>query len=947
MGEEKGDHAMKISGCYIVKNEAEALRYSLERLRGQVDEIVVVDTGSTDNTVAVAQEVGARIYHFPWQDDFSAARNFALTKLSGDWVVFLDADEYFSEVTAGNLRKLIEAQGREINLLLVNRQDVGMDGQVLMNLYVPRIFRIRDDLRYVGAIHEELRQAGEIVTGIACVKRQDLNLIHTGYAGAAGTAKAQRNLALLQREMAKSSQPEVYYGYLAEAYDGLDERENAMKYAYLDIARGRQAETYASRSYRLLLEKLSANKRDYRERLRVAKLAVKDFPELPEFHAELAEAFAANWQYGQAAGEMERACELGKDYRGLEPTLFDRAIATQCKQRQDLFQRLAKAGEALTITACVIARNEAANIEKWLENANVYANKCVLLDTGSTDNTCELAAGAEIHHYKWQDDFATARNEALQYVQGDWVAFLDADEFFAEPEQVRGALAECEVLHPEADALRLTICNVDADDGMREISRFCNIRLFRNKQELRYAGKVHENLENTAGRVLEVWEESQLEVMHTGYSSSIVMDKTKRNLTLLLADIADKGEQPQHYRYLADCYYTLGDYQQAQLYALRAIESPLKGKGTHGDMYYMVLLCMQALEEPVEEQLAFAIAAGRQFPAVPDFAAVQGLIYYRAGDYNRGQELLASACRLAENSDGQESSSFGDMAAMVYAAKADCEAHMGNTEQALQDSERAMALNPGEELALEVFCNLRQEVGLEQLLRDLQSYFGDDEQDRAFLGRFAERQGFGELYGHFSRNLPRQDKYQLLRQGDWPALLEKVQTGLAGNMELMVALLLRLEGQQGDGYRQLERQLFSLLPGDMQAVWQAIRSGETGDNWQVYQILWKYVLAYGDDGQIERMGIPALDNEEWWPKMLAGLSEQERWQAALALLAHIPQEKADGDFWLQLGRCLYHLGEYEAAAEALDRAKAMGKDDFLRKSYVQWLSDKNFKKVLK
>lgn len=935
-----------ITACYIVKDEEKKLAVSLASVQQAVDEIVVVDTGSTDQTKAVAQKFGAKIYDYKWQDDFAAARNFALAQLKGDWVIFLDADEYFSADTAGNLRRLIEAQAADTNLLLVLRQDVDEQGKTLLSLYVPRIFRIRQDLRYVGAIHEELRQQGEVVKGIVRIAAQDAVLIHTGYAGALGPAKAQRNLTMLLREMENSAEPEHFYGYLAEAYDGIDDRENAMKYAYLDIARGRQAETYASRSYRLLLTKLSQHKRDYRERQRVAGMAVQEFPEVPEFHAEYAESLAAGWLYKEAVQEMRQACVLGKDYKGLEPSLFTAETAEICRKRQELFVRLAAQSEALQITACVIAKNEAENIVGWLENARKYANQCLLLDTGSTDNTCELAKGAEIHHYEWQDDFAAARNEALQYVRGDWVAFLDADEFFAHPEQVRGVLAECEIQHPDVEAVRLTICNVDEDDGGREISRFCNVRLFRNRPELRYGGRVHENLANTEGKPLKVWEESCMEVIHTGYSSSVILAKTQRNLALLKQDIAAKGEQPQHYRYLADCYHGLGDYQQAQLYALRAIDAPLKGQGTHGDMYYMVLLCMRALSEPEVDQLAFAQAAARKFPALPDFPAVMGILYQESGQYEQGEKYLMRALRLARQSDGRESSSFSDIEALVYAKLADCEQHLGKSQAALQHSSQAMECSPYEEEVLTGFCMVRQE-NREKLIIEMERYFADTEQNCAFLCRFCERNGFGDLYEYYGnhwqerygKELPRRQYYELLRQGDWQSLVDKLQQGLVANFELSIDLLLRLDRQQGKNFRDVERQLVALLPAEVQAIWAKISQGEAPADWQNYKIIWPHILTYGDDEQLEKYGELALRQQEIWQDIVKDLMEQEKWRAAFNLLAKVPQEEADGEFWQNLGRCLYHLGEYEAAREALERARQQGLDTMLMKSYEKWLEN--------
>ena len=84
---------MKISACMIVKNEADNLAKTLPSLSQVVDEIIVVDTGSTDETVAVAEKYGAKVLHFTWCDDFSAARNYSLRYATGDWVMWTDADE--------------------------------------------------------------------------------------------------------------------------------------------------------------------------------------------------------------------------------------------------------------------------------------------------------------------------------------------------------------------------------------------------------------------------------------------------------------------------------------------------------------------------------------------------------------------------------------------------------------------------------------------------------------------------------------------------------------------------------------------------------------------------------------------------------------------------------------------------------------------------------------
>lgn len=939
---------VKISVCYIVKNEEKNLPVSLSSIQEAADEIVVIDTGSADNTKSVARNYGAEIYDYKWQEDFAAARNFALTKLNGDWVVFLDADEYFSEETAKNLRTVIEVQALDVNLLLVQRQDVDESGKVMLSLYVPRIFRLRPELRYVGAIHEELREEGRTVTGIVTVPPRKLQLIHTGYAGDLGMAKAQRNLKMLQQELKRTTTPERLYGYMAEAYDGIEDEKNAMKYAYMDIERGRQSETYASRSYRLLLAKLSVHKKDYQERQRVARLAVQDYPELPEFHAEYAESLAAGWKYAEAAAEMTKAVRCGENYQGIEPTVYDGGMAKQWQHRQEYFMQLAAVAAKIKISACVITKNEECNIGKWLKNAQIYADECIVLDTGSQDATCTLAenGGATVYHYEWQDDFAAAKNQAKSYARGSWLTFLDADETVDKPELVRGMLAEYEILYPQTDVIIMTSINLDADDGYREISRYPNRRIFRNRQGLNYSGRVHENLQYEDGQMPATHYEERLFFHHTGYSTSVVTEKIERNLALLKKEIAEKGEQPEHLRYLADCYYALGDYQQAQLYALRAIDAPLKGQGTHGDMYYMVLKCMASLREPAAEQIAFAQAAQRQFPGLPDFPAVRGMLYQEAGQYEQGEKNLSYAIRLAGQYDGRESSSFADIEALVYAKLADCQRHLGRMPEALQNSSYAVQVNPYEEQSLAIFCDLRRGSG-EKLVTDLQHYFNATEQDLSFLCRFSERNGFKDLYvhysgllsKHYSKTMPRQEYYELLQTGDWQRMMDKLQNGLTANLEQTFILLLRLANMKGKSYREMERQLMDLLPVEVYRCWREFSQGEMPTDWQIYKTLWGYILSYGDEKQIDDYAELALGQKEIWSGLAADMIQQEKWQSAFNLLAKIPLDEANGSFWQDLGRCLYHLGEYSAAREALHKARQAGCDTWLLKSYEQWLEN--------
>ena len=191
---------MKISACYIVKDEAVELERSLKSLRQSVDEVVIVNTGASAAVTAVASQYGAQMIKFTWQDDFAAARNAALAQATGDWIVFLDADEFFSAETAQHVRSVIEKHAQD-EALLMQIRNIDKDTQtVLVDFFALRAFRSREGCCYVGRIHEKLQYEGKPVIGVR-VSSEELSIIHTGYSAVFSQEKAARNLRLLLEEM--------------------------------------------------------------------------------------------------------------------------------------------------------------------------------------------------------------------------------------------------------------------------------------------------------------------------------------------------------------------------------------------------------------------------------------------------------------------------------------------------------------------------------------------------------------------------------------------------------------------------------------------------------------------------------------------------------------------------------------------------------------------------
>jgi glycosyltransferase involved in cell wall biosynthesis len=140
---------MKLSLCTIAKNEEAALPKCLGSVRNVVDEIIVLDTGSGDRTVEVAKQFGAKVYHYQWCNDFSAARNEALKYVTGDWILVLDADETLTAEIVPQIREVIESP--EYLLINLVRHEVGAE-QSPYSL-VSRLFRNHPDICFSRPYH--------------------------------------------------------------------------------------------------------------------------------------------------------------------------------------------------------------------------------------------------------------------------------------------------------------------------------------------------------------------------------------------------------------------------------------------------------------------------------------------------------------------------------------------------------------------------------------------------------------------------------------------------------------------------------------------------------------------------------------------------------------------------------------------------------------------------
>jgi glycosyltransferase involved in cell wall biosynthesis len=195
---------LTLSLCMIVKDEEAMLGRSLDAARAAVDEIIVVDTGSSDRTVEIAEEHGAKVLHHEWDGDFAAARNVSFNAATGDWVMYLDADEVLVSEDVERLRELTGRTWREAFYLVETNHTGDLEDGTAVTHDALRVFRNRPEYRFEGRIHEQIAQhlPGYLPERL---ERTSVRVEHFGYLGAVRDAKDKinRNLELLERQAAE------------------------------------------------------------------------------------------------------------------------------------------------------------------------------------------------------------------------------------------------------------------------------------------------------------------------------------------------------------------------------------------------------------------------------------------------------------------------------------------------------------------------------------------------------------------------------------------------------------------------------------------------------------------------------------------------------------------------------------------------------------------------
>ncbi|AIG27121.1 glycosyltransferase [Brevibacillus sp. 7WMA2] len=195
-----------ISLCMIVKNEEDSLARCLDSVKDLVDEINIIDTGSTDGTVELAKQYTDRVFFFEWIDDFSAARNFAFTKATQEYILHLDADDFLLEIDRERLRTLKETLDPAVDSVTMKYHTAFDEfDNPIMSFRRNRLVKRSNNFQWIGAVHEYLAVWGKIIDSDIAVTHKKIHQ-HEGY--------STRNLRIYEKKLERGEEftiRDLYY----------------------------------------------------------------------------------------------------------------------------------------------------------------------------------------------------------------------------------------------------------------------------------------------------------------------------------------------------------------------------------------------------------------------------------------------------------------------------------------------------------------------------------------------------------------------------------------------------------------------------------------------------------------------------------------------------------------------------------------------------------------
>ncbi|MCC9294201.1 glycosyltransferase [Clostridium sp. WLY-B-L2] len=307
---------MSISLCMIVKNEEDVLIRCLESVKYIVDEIIIVDTGSTDSTVEIAKKYGARIFYYKWDDSFSSARNYSLEKATKEWILIMDADDEFEKKDSDKLLELVNNKNSQTYVYFLRTLSYSGDRptfeSVTMNLNV-RLIKNGKGYKFVGDIHEQIVPPPNHTYHSQDVKVENIRFYHYGYLNEIikNKNKRKRNMNLISRSLEQNSNNSFMLFNMGNEYYAMAQYKKALEYYMKSYKSFVPQEGFSSK---LMLRIVSCNQvlKDYEVEYKFIDEGLKYYPNFTDLEFIRGNTLMGQGKYLAAIDSLNKCIKMGE-----------------------------------------------------------------------------------------------------------------------------------------------------------------------------------------------------------------------------------------------------------------------------------------------------------------------------------------------------------------------------------------------------------------------------------------------------------------------------------------------------------------------------------------------------------------------------------------------------------------------------------------------------------
>ncbi|MGN2338865.1 glycosyltransferase [Clostridium cagae] len=305
---------MPLSLCMIVKNEEKNLERCLESIKDIVDEIIIVDTGSIDNTLKIAEKYNAKIFFYKWDNSFANARNYSLSKASKDWILIMDADDELKSEYKDKVIKLINNENNKVDLYYGETLSyVGnySDNNILSSINI-RLIKNGKGYKFSGDIHEQITPGSEAADKQSFMEIVDIKYYHYGYLDKVVNEKnkRKRNMDIIQKNL-KENPDDVFMLYnMSTEYIANHEYAEALK--YLEKAYKNFDPSFVF-GFKLILKMIVCNEmlQQFDDCLTLIEDGLKYYPNCTDFEFYRTNIFFTQKQYLPAIESAKKCISMG------------------------------------------------------------------------------------------------------------------------------------------------------------------------------------------------------------------------------------------------------------------------------------------------------------------------------------------------------------------------------------------------------------------------------------------------------------------------------------------------------------------------------------------------------------------------------------------------------------------------------------------------------------